>query len=81
MVNTIKSEVFKIVYCFQQAIVLTEYLERQVSAGRLVMKDKKIIELGAGTGLVSMASAIFGKLIWWKAAKISWAYWWYFFAE
>ncbi|PIK59406.1 hypothetical protein BSL78_03708 [Apostichopus japonicus] len=42
------------------AIVLTEYLERQVSDGRLVMKDKRIIELGAGTGLVSMASAILG---------------------
>lgn len=42
------------------AIVLSEYLEQEVLTGRLKINDKTIIELGAGTGLVSMAVALLG---------------------
>ncbi|XP_006823787.1 protein N-lysine methyltransferase METTL21A-like [Saccoglossus kowalevskii] len=42
------------------AIVFCEYLEKSISEHALDIKDKTIIELGAGTGLVGMVTALLG---------------------
>ncbi|XP_071942800.1 protein N-lysine methyltransferase METTL21A-like [Antedon mediterranea] len=42
------------------AIVLSEYLERKVDAGELKLNAKRLLELGAGTGLAGMVAALLG---------------------
>ena len=55
-----------------QAIVLCEYLESQSEVGLLSLKGKRVIELGAGTGLVGMVAAtLHGKLFKKKMVKQS----------
>ncbi|XP_033097652.1 protein N-lysine methyltransferase METTL21A-like isoform X2 [Anneissia japonica] len=42
------------------AVVLSEYLESSVQAGELRLDGSKLLELGAGTGLVGMMAALLG---------------------
>ena len=44
---------------FLQAVVLAEYLEKNQE--HYPLQGKAVIELGAGTGLVSMVVALLGK--------------------
>ena len=46
-------------HCNLQAVVLAEYLERNIN--KFALRGKSVIELGAGTGLVSMVAALLGK--------------------
>lgn len=43
--------------CIRQAVVLCMYLE----LGKVDLKGKEVIELGAGTGLVGIVAALMGE--------------------
>lgn len=46
------------VICFTfQAVVLCEYLEKNQD----LVKDKRVVELGAGTGLVGIVAGLLGR--------------------
>jgi len=45
--------------CFQQAVVLCEHLNLHPD----LVKGKKVIELGAGTGLVGIVASQLGELL------------------
>ncbi|XP_072181291.1 protein N-lysine methyltransferase METTL21A-like [Diadema setosum] len=48
---------------WDSALVLCEYLESQCKTGDLILQGKRVIELGAGTGLVGMvATALNGEV-------------------
>ena len=64
--------VFKIF--FLQAVVLAEYLEKNQE--HYPLQGKTAIELGAGTGLVSMVAALLGKFYYsfFNSAKTTYKY-------
>ncbi|XP_070570384.1 protein N-lysine methyltransferase METTL21A-like [Ptychodera flava] len=45
---------------WEAAIVLCEYLEKSVKESSLQLTNQRVIELGAGTGLVGMIAAVLG---------------------
>jgi predicted nicotinamide N-methyase len=47
---------FKSVFFFFQAVVLSEYLETNAE----LVREKMVVELGAGTGLVGIVAGLLG---------------------